>query len=557
MSKSAKRRNKANATTTQQPEDSPTKPALKSRRETSRPKPPPLPQEDYKLVMRPKNGLGLGSVSPALLAESILNAAQLSWREAEIRVRIDGKQNILTVSTPHQQAAKALSQITQLNVQGRIHPVNLYGLAPYDSCKGVIHGIPSHYTMEQVLDDIWCPGYEFLSCRRLGKSGTVVITLQGHKVPFYIYYKGVELKCFIYKKTIPYCTNCHRTGHRADVCVAVGIRACERCGVRDPALNHPCHPKCDLCNGEHITGCRECPKRFREPYILRRKAWEKSKQHFGSRRGASKDRSEHSVSWDESRLRSSSRSNSRSQWPSLERCTGEAERRSRSRSKHRPEGSRHETRGRSRSRSCSKSVPLAKQHGKGEKHNQVSWASVISPAARTPPPPHQCIECNKLQAEIQTLRTEIQTLKKFLAEQTKNVNTLTQSNPAIRELTSEEKTPPPPSNLQPDQQPINEKKRKIDNQEEDTMETNPQYVTIETLNVSLGDATNPILNQLQAIASQLNQLSVQVQNTQHRVESLENQTTPVPGRLARREKPYHRPVLNDTGTDLPINQNDH
>lgn len=89
------------------------------------------------------------------------------------------------------------------------------------------------------------------------------------------------------------------------------------------------------------------------------------------------------------------------------------------------------------------------------------------------------------------------------------------------------------------------------------METNPQYVTIETLNVSLGDATNPILNQLQAIASQLNQLSVQVQNTQHRVESLENQTTPVPGRLARREKPYHRPVLNDTGTDLPINQNDH
>lgn len=89
------------------------------------------------------------------------------------------------------------------------------------------------------------------------------------------------------------------------------------------------------------------------------------------------------------------------------------------------------------------------------------------------------------------------------------------------------------------------------------METNPQYVTRETLNASLGDVTAPILTQLQAIASQLNQLSAQVQNTQHRVESLETQTTTLPGRLARREKPYHRPVLNDTTTDLPINHNDH
>ncbi|KAH9373074.1 hypothetical protein HPB48_012119 [Haemaphysalis longicornis] len=266
MSNSARRQNKENTSATEQPLDSiPKTSTLKRRREESRPNPLPLLEADYKLVMRPKNGLGLGSVSPALLAESILNTARLSWSDAEIRGRIDATQNILTVITPREQAARALSQITQLNFQGRVHPVSLYGLSPYGSCERVIHGIPTHYTMEQVLEDIRPPGYQFLSFRRLGMSGSVLVTIQGHKVSFYIYCKGVEMKCFIYKKTIPCCTNCDFTGYRADVCVNVGISACERCGVRDPSPDHPCDPKCDLCNGKHITACRECPKRFREP----------------------------------------------------------------------------------------------------------------------------------------------------------------------------------------------------------------------------------------------------------------------------------------------------
>lgn len=83
-----------------------------------------------------------------------------------------------------------------------------------------------------------------------------------------------------------------------------------------------------------------------------------------------------------------------------------------------------------------------------------------------------------------------------MAEQTKTIKTLTKSISSLRGVTSEEKTPPPASIPPQDQQPLIEKKRQIENQEEDTMETNPQYDTRETLNCSLVHVAAPILNQL-------------------------------------------------------------
>lgn len=53
------------------------------------PKPPPLPKSDFKMVIRPMEGLDLRKYPSATLSDSILNAAQLSWKQADFKIRID------------------------------------------------------------------------------------------------------------------------------------------------------------------------------------------------------------------------------------------------------------------------------------------------------------------------------------------------------------------------------------------------------------------------------------------------------------------------------------
>lgn len=561
------RRDQRLLTSQQQLAQTPEKPALcKSRPAARRPRQPPLPAEDLKLAFRPRNGLRLARVSPEKLLMAIATEVKMPVGAVNIKMRVDGVQNVLVASTPCETTAMKLSEVKKLTIDGNSYEVASYAPSPDNSCKGVIHNIDLDTTPDTVLKRIEDPSYEVLTCRRLGNTETMVITFCGKRVPYYVNYSGIPVRCYLYKRTVPYCRKCNETGHREDVCPQPPkTPRCGKCGLSLTADPHDCHPQCILCGGTHPTADKSCAKRYLPP-VNRRKSPLRQQQSSRQARSPSPELRGGSSRFRQSR--SSTRRNA-SQRRSISKHRSGSMMKTSSR-KRTPSRGRTPSEGRSRSHSrrstvlfknssgcSSQSKPSVKQQAKGEKHNQVSWASVISPAARSPSPPQQCFECNKLQAEIQTLRTEIQTLKKFMAEQTKTISTLTQSISAVTEVTSEERTPPTPSLPPPDQQPIIEKKRKIENREEDTMETNPQYVTRETLNASLGDVTAPILSQLQAIASKLNQLSAQVQNTQHRVESLETQTTPLPGRLARREKPYHRPVLNDTTTDLPINHNDH
>lgn len=140
--------------------------------------------------MRPQGGLNLVEVSPTKLSEVLLRATKLTWRKAEFRLRIDGVQNTATVSTSHREAAETLHHLKQVMFGGTIYPVQLYGLAPDDSVKGVIHDIPLRYSSQEILENIFLPGFEFIACRRLGNSTTVIVTILGTKVPFYVYHRG-------------------------------------------------------------------------------------------------------------------------------------------------------------------------------------------------------------------------------------------------------------------------------------------------------------------------------------------------------------------------------
>ncbi|KAL1487068.1 hypothetical protein MTO96_008369 [Rhipicephalus appendiculatus] len=250
----------------------PSEPALRqSRPKTRLPRLPPLPAEDYKIAIRPHGGLNLSKVSPKTLLLAVAHAAKIRSEKPDIKLRVDENQNVLTVSTSSENIATALGQITEITVHAATYDITSYGIAPDNSCKGVVHGIGHEITPDDFLKEVEVPGYEVLTCRRLGDSGAMVLTFCGKRVPFFVNAYGQALRCYLYKRTIPHCRKCNKTGHREDVCPQPpDTPKCRVCGDSISTNNHECRPCCMLCGGDHPTAAKPCPQRYLPP-VNRRK----------------------------------------------------------------------------------------------------------------------------------------------------------------------------------------------------------------------------------------------------------------------------------------------
>ncbi|KAH8028589.1 hypothetical protein HPB51_017715 [Rhipicephalus microplus] len=204
---------------TQQLPSTPSEPARRqSRPKTHLPRLPPLPAEDYKLAIRPHGGLNLSKVSPKTLLPVVVHAANIRSEKPDIKLRVDENQNVLTISTSPEHIATALRQITKITVHAATYDITSYGIAPDNSCKGVVNRIGHEITPDDFLTEVEVLGYEVLTCRRLGNSGAMVLTFCGKRVPFFVNAYGQALRCYLYKRTIPHCRKCNKTGHCEDVC---------------------------------------------------------------------------------------------------------------------------------------------------------------------------------------------------------------------------------------------------------------------------------------------------------------------------------------------------
>ncbi|KAH7953312.1 hypothetical protein HPB49_007027 [Dermacentor silvarum] len=115
-----------------------------------------------------------------------------------------------------------------------------------------------------------------LQARRMGNTNSVIIL--GPKIPFYVYYRGAEYRCYLHKKNVEVCGACGRIGHRAYVCPTPDKKQCKDCGAQHPADNHNCNPKCALCGKVHPTGDKSCQRRFQTPFLIKQRQWEKQRQ---------------------------------------------------------------------------------------------------------------------------------------------------------------------------------------------------------------------------------------------------------------------------------------
>ncbi|KAH9371188.1 hypothetical protein HPB48_005658 [Haemaphysalis longicornis] len=115
----------------------------------------------------------------------------------------------------------------------------------------------------------------------------MVIPFCGKRMPYYINYSGIPVRCYLYKRTVPYCRKSNETGHRDDVCPQPSTTPrCGKCGLALIMAQHECHPQCILCGGTHPTAHKSCTKRYLPP-VNRQKPQRQQQQSSRQTRSSS------------------------------------------------------------------------------------------------------------------------------------------------------------------------------------------------------------------------------------------------------------------------------
>lgn len=113
------------------------------------PKEPQLPEDDYKVVIRPGGGLDLTRQSVALIGDGVLRAAKIQPDVAgEDTLKINMRQNTIIMSTPSLANAKNYRNIKEIQVNEKSYTTAAYITAPENTSKGVIHRIPTYDNQE-------------------------------------------------------------------------------------------------------------------------------------------------------------------------------------------------------------------------------------------------------------------------------------------------------------------------------------------------------------------------------------------------------------------------
>lgn len=353
-----------------------------------------LPREEIKIVLRPRGGLNVGRIDASRLMAAIFAAAGTSLQESkEDTMCTNVAQNIIVISTSHEGRASQYAGIRLLRVGDRDHEVNAYLSAPNGTAKGVIRGISLSDSNRELQDNIVNDANPLaLDAHRIGNTTAVIVVFEGTKVPNYVKYGAMLVKCSLYRQHFEVCRCCGKVGHRTDVCPFPDTRVCFACNAPNPGPDHEteCKPRCKLCNGAHPTGAAGCKNRYKVPYVVMRRRWERrhveaQQPRLGLAEFPQLQPRDHvmaQVASEHGRLRQRSDSRRRS-------------------------GSQR----RSASRSASR-----KRESKSRE--RVAWADVVRPQApERKAVPQQTVSQPQPSPEMLKLRNENERLKKRIAEQ--------------------------------------------------------------------------------------------------------------------------------------------
>ncbi|KAL1414364.1 hypothetical protein MTO96_007602 [Rhipicephalus appendiculatus] len=148
---------------------------------------PPLPKTDFKVIIRPRDGLNISQLSTHQMARAITKACGNPdiCNEGNLLIRLRNGSNIAIISTPSIETANVVQSLPSLRFGAKDYAVMAYVAAPDNSCKGVIHGLDAGTTPTELLAHlrVRTQGVKILYARMLGKSQSAVITFEGKIVP--------------------------------------------------------------------------------------------------------------------------------------------------------------------------------------------------------------------------------------------------------------------------------------------------------------------------------------------------------------------------------------
>ncbi|KAG0436234.1 hypothetical protein HPB47_018065 [Ixodes persulcatus] len=346
-----------------------------------------MPKEDTKIVMRPHGGLNVGRTEVSIIMSVVMTAARVTKEEDKAdTICTNAQQNIIVVSTPDERRATLYSKVKALNIGGRTYEVSAYRTAPDGTVKGVIRGIAVDDTPEEIADSIVNP-YNPLAveAHRIGNTTTVIVLFAGQKVPNYVKYGSILVRCGLYRKHFDVCKQCGKVGHRRDVCPNPNTRVCFGCGIANPGEGHEreCKPKCRLCGGQHPTGERECKNKYKMPYVVKKRQWERKMEAMQQQPDPE--------SFPPLRA------------PSVERPRGESRQRDSGRKRD------HSKRGRSASR-----------RRPSQSRERATWADTVKvnmAEKRQPPAQNAAKKIQEMNGMVKALGDENKKLKRRIAEQ--------------------------------------------------------------------------------------------------------------------------------------------
>lgn len=226
---------------------------------------PPLPKDDYKIVIRPNQGLPLKAIAAAAFERAVIAACDNQFTDEKFIIRINRGSNIAILSTKYSDVAELVRKLQYLALNGRAHPVRAYVATGEEALRGVVHGIQPNTPMETLMAHlrIRTQGVELVQARMIGNTKSAALTFYGDKLPRTVYFYGGELICHPFRATLQVCKVCREKGHRADVCPQPDKPICRICGTLNPTAGHPCELICASCGEAHLTGDPLCAKRLK------------------------------------------------------------------------------------------------------------------------------------------------------------------------------------------------------------------------------------------------------------------------------------------------------
>ncbi|KAH7932972.1 hypothetical protein HPB49_005986 [Dermacentor silvarum] len=225
---------------------------------------------DIKIVIRPRDGFNVSKLGDAQIPESIRQITGIATEQAEEDIhRSCADNNVIVVSTPIMSNAEKYCRIRGIQIGALCYAATAYATTPKDTAKGVIHNIPSYDTEQDITKSlVYKKNPTILQARGMGNKNSVLIVFDGRQVPYHVYYRGAEYKCYLHKKHIEVCDICSTVGHRAVVCPTPTRKKCKGCDTVNPPAGHTSHPCCALCGNDHTTGDKACHRRFQTPHLL-------------------------------------------------------------------------------------------------------------------------------------------------------------------------------------------------------------------------------------------------------------------------------------------------